>query len=272
VLVRDLWYESGAGPGFAAIHDRALFTIDGARIASPANQAVAAFDISRLNGRFTILSTHIDDRIVISGDGSRANVLALGIFAEQKSGSYFVKAAQPAARAMLVNARHLSSFPGNRSTSTPDAGAGDPSFITSLLGHTRGEHPAMLRVLPAGVTDVRMFRVWVTNGISNILLTGARRGPALAAEYPDGVAGEHLRKATTLPFKVSPFGLGVDQDLGRHWQRRHVPCERSSIESLTGRRDHGDQIEIASHSPVAAGIRAEIPEPGELGMVSGDLR
>src|SRR5207249_11785191 len=32
VLVRDLWYEGGAGPGFANIHDRALFTIDGSRI------------------------------------------------------------------------------------------------------------------------------------------------------------------------------------------------------------------------------------------------
>ena len=51
--------ESGAGPDFARIHDRALFTIDGARIASPANQPAAAFDISRLDGRFTILSTHI---------------------------------------------------------------------------------------------------------------------------------------------------------------------------------------------------------------------
>src|SRR2546430_17588684 len=51
VLVRDLWYESGAGPGFAHIYDRAVFTIDGARISSPVNGGAAAFDIDRKSTR-----------------------------------------------------------------------------------------------------------------------------------------------------------------------------------------------------------------------------
>jgi hypothetical protein len=170
VLVRDLWYESGAGPGFASIHDRAVFTIDGARISSPANQTPAAFEVRGLNGRFAILSTHIDDRIVISGDGSRASVLGLGVFAEQRSSSFFVNTAEPPARAVLLNARQLSIFPGNRSTSTANVGQIDPSFVKSVLAHTRGEHPAMLRALPKGVTDVRMFRVWVSNGLNNVWL------------------------------------------------------------------------------------------------------
>ena len=42
VLVRDLWYESGAGPGFANIHGRSVLTIDGARISSPANGTASA--------------------------------------------------------------------------------------------------------------------------------------------------------------------------------------------------------------------------------------
>jgi hypothetical protein len=39
-----------------------------------------------------------------------------------------------------------------------------------MLSHTRGEMPAPLNALPAGVTDVRLFRVWVSNGLNNIIL------------------------------------------------------------------------------------------------------
>jgi hypothetical protein len=173
VLVRDLWYESGAGPGFAKIHGRAVFTIDAARISSPTNQTPPALDIAGLDGRVTVLLVNIDDRIVVSGDGRSSNVLGIGIFAERKAGDYFVNAASPAARAVLLNSRNLSSLPMNRSTSTDDVGAIDATFIKSMLAHTRGEHPARLTALPNGISDVRLFRVWVTNGLNNIELTAA---------------------------------------------------------------------------------------------------
>jgi hypothetical protein len=170
VLVRDLWYEGGAGPGFANIHDRAVFTLDGARISSPANQTQPAFDITNLNGRVTILSAHIDDRIVIQGNGSNANVLAMGVFAEQKESNYFQNAATPAAHAVLANSRHLATTWGNRSTPSNDHGRIEPWFIESMLNQTRRERAEPLRALPAGVTDLRMFRVWVSNGLNNVTL------------------------------------------------------------------------------------------------------
>src|SRR5438477_60550 len=43
VLVRDLWYEGGAGSGLANIHGRATFTLGGARISSPADKEPPAF-------------------------------------------------------------------------------------------------------------------------------------------------------------------------------------------------------------------------------------
>src|SRR5437867_11418640 len=170
VLVRDLWYEGGAGPGFANIHDRAAFTIDGARIWSPVNGTSAAFNIRNLNGRVAMISTDIDDRIEISGNGRNARVLGLGLLAERKSTDYFVQTASPGARAALVNSRHLSRLPGNRSTATPDTGPADPAFIREMLAHTRAEMPARLQAFPAGVTDVRLFRVWGANGINNVRL------------------------------------------------------------------------------------------------------
>jgi len=171
VLVRDLWYEGGAGPGFANIHDRAVFTLEGARISSPVNKVPAAFNIVNLNGRVAILTSQVDDRIEISGDGTRASVLALGMMVEQKSSDYFSNKASPPAHASLMNSRQISILPGNRSGPTANTGSADPSFIKTMLSHTRGERPGVLNALPTGVTDLRLFRVWVTDGINNIMLT-----------------------------------------------------------------------------------------------------
>jgi hypothetical protein len=170
VLVRDLWYEGGAGPGLANVHGRAIFTLDGARISSPADKEPPAFNIHDLNGRVAIISADIDDRIVVSGDGSQARVLALGIVGERKSSSYYSALASPPALAGLLNSRQLSILPGVRTAPTPNVGSADAAFIQAMLAHTREEMPAPLTSLPAGVTDVRLFRVWVSNGINNVAL------------------------------------------------------------------------------------------------------
>jgi hypothetical protein len=201
VLVRDLWYESRAGPGFANLHDAAVFTIDGARVSSPARQAPAAFDINTLAGRVAILATHIDDRVVISGNGSKAEVLAMGIVAEQKSPEYFANAASPPARAALLNSRHLSKFPGIRSTSTANVGEADAAFVRTMLRQTRGEHARVLHSLPPGITDVRMFRVWVANGLNNVTLTS---GPTPRLARADEIVHRRL-----FLFPQSAGALGI---------------------------------------------------------------
>ena len=169
LLLRDLWYESGAGPGFANVHDRATITVDGARIASPPNQTTPAFAVTNLIGRAAIVASHVDDRIVVSGNGSAAQVLALAIFAQQGAAGYVVNDTTPGAQVALVNSRHGAK--ANRSSATPNLGTADATFIDALLQHTRTTMPGALVPLPPGVTDVRMFRVWVTNGVNNITLT-----------------------------------------------------------------------------------------------------
>ncbi len=84
VLVRDLWYESGAGPGFARISGRAEFTADGLRVSSSVGSEPSAFTIDGLDGRVTILSTHLDDGIRVADSGPNSSVLALGLFCQQR--------------------------------------------------------------------------------------------------------------------------------------------------------------------------------------------
>jgi hypothetical protein len=174
LLVRDLWYEGGAGSGFARIHGRAIFSIEGARISSPVNQDPAAFAVESLDGRAAILTTDIDDRIMVSGEGSRASVMALGVLGEQRSSKYFADTSVPSARARLINSRQLSLLPGVRSAPTANVGAPDSALIAKMLSHTREQKPFPLKALPADVTDFRLFRVWIANGTNNIRIAARR--------------------------------------------------------------------------------------------------
>jgi hypothetical protein len=172
VLVRDMWYENGANPGFASVHGRAVFTLDGGTVALPVNKNPPAFYITDLIGRAAILSTHLEDRITIAGDGVHAEALGLGLMVNQTSSNYFINAASPPARAVLANSRQLSSMPGNRSTATSNVGLPEPAFVERMLSHARAEHAGPLTALPDGVTDVRLFRVSVTSGVNNLVIRG----------------------------------------------------------------------------------------------------
>jgi hypothetical protein len=171
VLVRDLWYESGVGPGFARVSGRAELTMDGLRVSSPAGGEPSAFAIADLNGRVAILATHLDDGIKVSGAGNNANVLALALFCEERLEYCYQDVSRPPARGAVLNSRHPSLLPFVRSAPATNVGTADPDFLRAMLRHARDERPAVLTARPANVTDVRMFRVLVQNGLENVRLT-----------------------------------------------------------------------------------------------------
>src|SRR5206468_11536409 len=113
----------------------------------------------------------IDDRIEVSGDGTMAKVLGAGVLVEQKSSDYFLNASSPRAQALLLNSRQLSRLPGNRSAASTNVGPASAAFVRDILRHTRGEKAEALRALPSGISDVRLFRVGVANGLNNIKLS-----------------------------------------------------------------------------------------------------
>ena len=171
LLVRDLWYESGVGAGFARVHGRAELTTDGLRVSSPVGGEPSAFAIDDLDGRVAILATHLDDGIKVAGAGNNANVLALALFCEQRLERCYQDVSRPPARGAVLNSRHPSLLPFVRSAPATNVGTADPDFLRAMLRHARDERPAGLTARPAHVTDVRMFRVLVQNGRENVRLT-----------------------------------------------------------------------------------------------------
>jgi hypothetical protein len=177
VLLRDLWYEGNTPGFFANVHDQATFTIQASRVSSPPGQGTAAVSIANLNGRVSILTTHIDDRIAISGNGAHAEVLGLGTVREYRESNYFLNTSLPPAAVLMAMTRQRTKAQGRFSPGTrpvTDIGTVDAAFVRRMLAPARAEVlPATLVALPSGVSDVRMFRVWAAGGLNNIRLTAA---------------------------------------------------------------------------------------------------
>jgi hypothetical protein len=174
VVVRDIWYESNAPGGLVSVHDQAAFTMQSSRAATVPDSTVPAFRIENLSGRVTILSNHIDSRIAIAGDGTHAALLALGTLREYRESSYFENTTAPAARVLTANGRQRTRTQGALSPGTfavRDSGKIDEAFMREMLADARADVlPSPLVALPAGVSDVRMFRVWAGGGLNNLTI------------------------------------------------------------------------------------------------------
>jgi hypothetical protein len=183
LLVRDTWYEGLAPNGFASVHGRAVFTMQGSRVASPADGVAPAFRITDLDGRVALLTTHIDDRIVVEGDGSRAEVLALGAFREYRDSPFLSGPPASSGRAarsgsaIVALSRQRAKTQGRFSRGSipiPDSENPGAEFVRRLLGPARERvTPLPLTRVSAGAADIRLFRVRVDHGLNNIRLAGA---------------------------------------------------------------------------------------------------
>jgi pectin methylesterase-like acyl-CoA thioesterase len=177
VLVRDLWYESSPSPLQLRVRGRATVTMENCLVSLKPSES-PAYDISDLNGKVAIIGNYTEGRVVVRGDGSKAQVLNLGAVS-QIAWPYFFNDASPRATTGLLNSREVTTaIVGSRTKQTPNQGKIDSAFVTSMLAQTRAAAQEPLTALLPGVTDLRFDRVWAVNGLNNIRLTGANAGPA----------------------------------------------------------------------------------------------
>jgi hypothetical protein len=178
LLVRDVWYESSPSPAFFHSFGRANATLEGLQIALGVNnQPTPGISIENLQGEVSILNVVDDDRIVVSGNGANARVLGLG-YIGQTVIPYFFNKANLAATAGLVLSRQVTHWiPGTRTVPTPNEGLSDPAFVKTMLAQTRAAVQQPVAALASGVTDLRLYRVWVTGSTNNIHLYGIAPTP-----------------------------------------------------------------------------------------------
>ncbi|MBV9470329.1 MAG: hypothetical protein JOZ57_13915, partial [Abitibacteriaceae bacterium] len=172
ILAEDIWYE-GAPPRF--IHftpaSSGTFTLNGATTATGrlgpdapvTDPNFAAIETDDFRGNLTLLNVIVGTNIVVGGEGQKTNVFSM----VHGNEGYFSNHS-PQAHAVLYGSTKYT--PGGGAMTTPNVGQADPDFILKMLAQLRHERPRPLANLKGGITDVRIFRVNVSNCLTDFHL------------------------------------------------------------------------------------------------------
>ena len=164
LLVNDLWYEGPNASTFAHVADNSIFTVDNCRMALP--QTGYSVQINNLSGKASVLSCQPDAPVAVLGTGSGTAWVA-GNESHGPS-SYFTDTAVSTTGVFSDNRWYDTSY-GSRSVA--DQGTASANLVRSMLAHMRSETPlSQPDVLPSGVTDLRLYRVFVDSAVTDIHL------------------------------------------------------------------------------------------------------
>ena len=171
-VIRDMWYEGQGAAALARIHHGARATIQGTRVATPADKGPPAITIDNAGGQTTLVNLQIDDRIALAASGP-GRVLGLGLMREF-SRTPFVSGPTAGGGVVFALNRQRSERQGFLSPGTtplPAIGEATPAFVKAMLADLRAfVSPASMPALPVGVTDLRLDRIWCSSGRTNLVL------------------------------------------------------------------------------------------------------
>jgi len=163
LIAQDTWYE-GRAPilNLARVTGLGFATLENCKLAvDPLTRPL--INVTNLMGRVTILGCNTHEMTRISGVGTgkvwfvsneRANATG-----GPSSGGQILANVSTGVRVEQQNNRWLDLSYGSRSIS--NQGSLDAAFIREMLAPVRGVQPSNLASRPAGVTDVRVHRVYV---------------------------------------------------------------------------------------------------------------
>jgi hypothetical protein len=179
LLVSDMWYEGDMPGGFVRVRGSGRLTLRGSRIAGPADRPIPAVDIADLDGSVALIVDSIDDRIGVTGQSAKGQVLVLGLSRQFQPSPFFVNPG--AARAVLMNSRQRVEHETLLSSGTvplADINSAAPAFLRDMLQRSRGSvvpRRVPNHTVPEGVTDLELYRVLVDNGLKDVFVTGRAR-------------------------------------------------------------------------------------------------
>ena len=171
-IVRDMWYEGRGPAALVRIHDAARATIQGTRVATPADTGPPAITIDNAGGQTSLVNLQINDRLAL-GAPNPGRVLGLGLLREFAP-TPFVSGPTTGGRVVLVLNRQRSERQGFLSPGTtllPNIGEATPAFVTAMLADIRAfVSPSATPPPPAGASDLRIDRIWCSSGRINLVL------------------------------------------------------------------------------------------------------
>jgi hypothetical protein len=177
LMVGDTWYEGETANGFARVRGDAHLTIRGSRIAVPADRPTPAVDIGDLTGTVTLHGDSLDDRIGITGQSAKGQLLAIGLTREYRLSPFLTNTGL--ARVLMLNTRQRVERQTLLTSGTapiPDNGESDRAFVLALLKRSRESVlPARFASVPEGATDLELNRIVIENGRKDLVVTARSR-------------------------------------------------------------------------------------------------
>lgn len=211
LLYRDMWFDGAPSnaPHWANITSGTV-TFEGSHVWGDSQDypsAPPAFDLPSLQGRVTVLDSDFGSVLLASGNGSQAQIAGIGVVRDQPAptASYFLNNASPPAIMGLLDSQQWTTSAqgtscGCATVETANSGTTGNTFVTTMMAQARAEQTPMLAALPAGVTDVRLFRVSANLGINDIHLdaTGGAPPPMVTASLTASPKSITARQSSTL--------------------------------------------------------------------------
>jgi hypothetical protein len=169
VVVEDVWNDAGGSQmAIANISGIGAFSYAGSQMHLPGSPTYA-IQLNNLQGTVALANLQTDSNINMTGTGTSGNVLGLGLVGVL--GTFFNNTSSPAVTTEFLNGQTTFSPPsGQGSSQLAEQGCCNTSFLTTTLAQLRSSQPTVPSSLASGITDVRLYRVFVTNAINGIHL------------------------------------------------------------------------------------------------------
>jgi hypothetical protein len=184
VAVDGVWHDGGGTPTpheVASITGNSTFTYAGSPLYLPSGPT-ASIALNNFGGTAALINLLTQEPVNITGNGTGGQVLGLGLVGMPPS--FFNDTTSPADTTEFLNGLVVctGTFPPDTSPCpNPNTGEGaveiaeapsSPStpFLTATLSQLRSTQPTVPAALPGGVTDARLYRVYVDNFATGIHL------------------------------------------------------------------------------------------------------
>lgn len=167
ILIRDVWYESNL-TGTCLDMTKGNFYQDGCRTISPPVMPAPQFKIVDLVGKAVFSGSYISDKINISGSGQGK---LLGLSNTTENATYIVNTSDADVQSFNIRAvdpDRNNSGSGSYTADNIGSYSAPYTHVPDMLSLLRATHVPVIGSLPAGVTDFRMHRVWLSNGINGL--------------------------------------------------------------------------------------------------------
>jgi len=114
------------------------------------------------------VANNFNDRFAVSGNGSRAKILAIGLMTEDYP--FVADTSSPKANINVLLSRtrnHPTILNRTGSRKVPGVGIYNQKFVADMLDMLKVQ-PLSLNTLPDGVSDIRFYRVMSTGGAKGL--------------------------------------------------------------------------------------------------------